>query len=146
MARTVNAAADMNVPAGTARRLWTDTSRWATFVDGFARVTEQTGDWPEVGSKVVWESGPAGRGQVTERVVDASDDYFATDVFEDRMSGRQSVWFQDGQVIMELEYELASRSPFRGITDFFFIRRALSDALMRTVTRFSTEAAEEAAL
>ena len=50
--------------------LWTDPSRWATFVEGFARVLERDEDWPAEGAKVVWESMPDGRGRVTEKVVE----------------------------------------------------------------------------
>jgi hypothetical protein len=47
---------------------------------------------------------------------------------------------------MQLDYELQQGGPLRAITDALFIRRALSDALVRTLRRFSTEAAEEATL
>jgi hypothetical protein len=142
--RTVSAAADLTLPPQPALRLWTDLSRWPTFVDGFARVLEVAGEWPEPGSKLVWESIPAGRGRVTERVVERTDDTFVTEVFEDRLTGTQSLWFSAGEVLMQLEYELQQGGIFRGLTDALFIRRALSDALVRTLRRFSTEAAEEA--
>lgn len=142
----VAAAADVNLPPTAARRLWTDLSRWPSFVDGFGNVLETTGDWPEPGSKVVWQSGPAGRGRVTERVVECTDEIFVTDVFEDQLAGTQSLWFSVGEVVMELDYQLQKGGPLRGMTDVLFIRRALSDALARTLRRFSTEAAEEASL
>jgi len=47
---------------------------------------------------------------------------------------------------IEYDYELAKGGPLRGVTDVLFIRRAQSDALVRTLRRFATEAAEEAAL
>src|SRR3954471_20047764 len=72
--------------------LWTDPLRWATFVDGFARVTRVDEGWPQEGAKLVWESVPTGRGTVTERVT-ASErpTRFATQVFEERLAGTQSV-------------------------------------------------------
>ena len=142
----VSAAADVNLPPVAARRLWTDLARWPTFVDGFSNVISVSDDWPEPGSKVVWESGPAGRGRVTERVVECTDDVFVTDVFEDQLAGTQSLWFSVGEVVMELDYQLQKGGPLRAITDAIFIRRALSDALARTLRRFSTEAAEETSL
>jgi hypothetical protein len=144
--RTVSVVADVDLPPQPALRLWTDTSRWPTFVDGFSRVVQIDANWPEPGSKVVWESGAAGRGRVTERVLELTDTTFETQVFEQQLSGRQMLQFDVGEVVMELEYELQKGGPLRGLTDALFIRRALSDMLARTLRRFSTEAAEEAAL
>jgi hypothetical protein len=144
--RTVQVAHELPLPPRPARELWTNTDRWATFVDGFARVVELDPAWPEPGSKVVWESIPTGRGRVTERVVELSDEAFVTEVFEDQLAGTQSLFFGVGEVAMRLEYELQSGGPLRGLTDALFIRRALTDMLRRTLRRFSTEAAEEASL
>jgi hypothetical protein len=144
--RAVTASDELALPPLPARELWTDTSRWATFIDGFGRIVEQDPAWPEPGSKLVWESVPAGRGRVTERVVELRDDLFVTEVFEERLAGTQSLSFGVGEVAMQLEYELQQGGFFQGITDALFIRRALTDALKRTVRRFSTEAAEEATL
>ena len=54
--------------ASEAEALWYDTSRWPTFVDGFAHVVKKEGDWPAAPSTLVWQSTPAGRGRVLERV------------------------------------------------------------------------------
>jgi hypothetical protein len=138
------------LPAASAQRLWTDTSRWPTFVDGFARVIEIDPEWPEPGSKVVWESGPAGRGRVTERIREVTPEAIVTAVFEDQLTGIQTVNFDpEGEgtyVTIELVYELQTGGPLRWLTDILFIRRALTDALRRTLRRFSTEAADEASL
>lgn len=143
---TVTAAADVALAPIAARRLWTDLDRWPTFVDGFGRVLQVSPDWPEPGSKVVWQSNPAGRGRVTERVVECTDEVFVTDVFEEQLAGTQSLWFAVGEAVMELDYELQKGGPLSALTDALFIRRALSDALARTLRRFATEAAEEATL
>jgi hypothetical protein len=135
--------APIDLPPRGARELWTNTSRWPTFVDGFGHVLELDDAWPQPGSKIVWQSIPAGRGRVTERVVECSDDAFVTDVYEERLSGRQSVRFDVGEVAMELDYDLAAGGPLSAVTDWLFIRRALEDALRRTLMRFSAEAAEE---
>ena len=58
--------------AGTvheAETCWYEVSRWPDWVDGLDRVIEVSGDWPRQGATVTWESGPAGRGRVIERVV-----------------------------------------------------------------------------
>ena len=67
------------------------------------------------------------------------------------MSGTQQVSFgraEDGRTRVELrlDYELAQAGPLRAVADVLFIRRALTQALDRTLARFATEAAEEAAL
>jgi hypothetical protein len=126
--------------------LWTELSRWPTFVDGFGHVVEVSGDWPQPGSKLIWESTPAGRGRVTERVLEHDDRQFVTEVFEDQLHGRQALFFSEGRVVMELDYELTGGGPLRALTDLLFIRRALTMALERTLRRFSTEAADEATL
>jgi uncharacterized membrane protein len=134
-----------------AYELWTDLSRWPTFVDGYARPKRVDEAWPEEGAKLVWESTPDGRGLVTERVVESMPGIrVVTDVFEERCTGTQTVSFEpdeDGSLVeIELDYELSKGGPLRGVTDVLFIRRAQSDALVRTLRRFATEAAEEAAL
>ena len=83
---------------------------------------------------------------MTERVVEHAGDRFVTAVYEERLTGRQSVFFTVGEAAMQLDYELAGGGPLRGLTDLLFIRRALEDMLRRTLRRFSTEAAEEASL
>ena len=134
-----------------AQQLWVDTSRWATFIDGFGHVVDVDDEWPAPGSKLVWESGPAGRGRVTERVRESSGEgIFSTDVYDDQMTAIQTVRFEpapDGaDVILSLDYALTKGGPLRGLTDVLFIRRSLAMALERTLRRFSTEAQEEATL
>ena len=131
--------------------LWSDVGRWSTFVDGFARAKSLDETWPASGAKLVWESTPDGRGMVTERVVESIPAArLVTEVFEERYAGTQTVSFEpdeEGAVVeIELDYELAKGGPLRGVTDVLFIRRAQSDALVRTLRRFATEAAEEATL
>jgi polyketide cyclase/dehydrase/lipid transport protein len=142
----VRASAEHGAPVGLAARLWTDTGRWATFIDGFVEVLEQDQDWPEPGAKLVWRSGPAGRGRVTERVLERSEQHFVTEVFEEQLHGRQTVWFEPGSVVMELDYELPKRGVLQKLTDVLFIRRAVAMALDRTLTRFAREAEDEATL
>lgn len=146
MMPTVRAAGDLPAPVPLAVRLWTDVSRWPTFVDGFSHLEQVDERWPEPGSKVVWQSTPAGRGRVTERVLERDDRHVVTEVFDEQMHGRQAVFFESERVLMQLDYELAKPGPFSRITDVLFIRRALAMALERTLRRFSTEAGDEANL
>jgi hypothetical protein len=133
-----------------ARRLWVDTGRWPTFVDGFGHVLEIDDDWPEPGAKVVWQSGPAGRGRVTERLRTLTENSVISEVFDSQMHAIQAIRFEPAEdgcdVFLSLDYELQTGGPLRKLTDVLFIRRSLAMALERTLTRFSREAADEATL
>jgi hypothetical protein len=148
--RTARAEAEVPLAPEAALRLWTDVSRWSTFVEGFARVIEVDPGWPGEGSRVIWESIPSGRGRVTEKVIESAPGQFATMVFEDRLSGRQALRAIESEggarVELALEYTLTSYGPFGPLADAIFIRRALRDSLRRTIQRFEVEAAEEAGL
>jgi Polyketide cyclase / dehydrase and lipid transport len=134
-----SAWAQVEVPLApeAALALWTDVSRWPSFVEGFARPVEVGAGWPHEGSRVMWESIPGGRGKVTEQVIESGVGRFATRVFEQALHGVQTLRFAESsegtRVRIELEYEL-------------FIRRALRDSLRRTLRRFAVEAQEDAGL
>jgi len=147
--RTVKAAAVVPLTPEPARALWTDLHRWPSFVEGFGDVAEVRGRWPERGATVVWQSTPSGRGRVTEEVTDDSPQRFATRVSEDALHGEQSARFAaaeegDTRVDLKIEYELSRGGAFQAVSDVLFIRRALRDALKRTLRRYALEAAEEA--
>ncbi len=148
MARAVEVLADVELEPEPAAELWRDVRRWPGFVEGMQRLEEQGSDWPAEGSKVVWVSGPGGRGRVTEKVASSEPARFCTRVFEDRLSGTQTASFQvregGGSVLrLSLEYDLVGDGPLKGVTDLLFIRRALRDSLRRTARRFAVEAAED---
>jgi Polyketide cyclase / dehydrase and lipid transport len=149
--RSASAQTDVVLTPEAALRLWTDTDRWATFVEGFARTLERSPEWPAAGSRVVWESTPAGRGRVTEKVVEREGpDRFVTQVFEERLHGTQTFRVVESEggsrAELALDYELAKYGPLSAIADAIFIRRAIRDSLRRTLRRFSVEAEEEAGL
>ena len=148
--RRASAQAAVPLPPEEALQLWKDVDRWPTFVEGFARSLELAPEWPGVGARVVWESNPEGRGRVTETVTEDAPDRFSTQVFEDALMGTQTLRAvaagEGSSVELSLEYELANYGPLRGVADAIFIRRALRDALRRTLFRFGIEAEEEAQL
>ena len=77
-----------------AETVWYDTASWPNWVDGLDRVLEVDTAWPQLGASVVWESGPAGRGRVVERVVAHEPLRGQTvEVQDDSIRGRQSVAF-----------------------------------------------------
>src|SRR3712207_5132211 len=136
MSRVVRSVELPSVSATEAYELWVDTSRWPTFVDGFKHVDRRDPSWPQEGAKLAWRSGPSGRGTVTERVTtNEPGERFATTVLEERITGTQTVVFADGEVAMELEYELQRKGVVGRVTDLLFIRRAQAEALQRTLTR-----------
>ena len=74
-----------------------------------------------------------------------------TQVLEERTIGTQTVAFEPAEeggttVAIELDYRLQKGGPLSAVVDVLFIRRAQRDALTRTLRRFATEAAEQAAL
>jgi Polyketide cyclase / dehydrase and lipid transport len=142
---------DLVLTPEAALRLWTDVDRWATFVEGFARTLERSPEWPAAGSRLVWESTPAGRGRVTEKVMEGEGpDRFATIVFEERLNGTQTFRVVESEAgsraELSLEYQLTKYGPLSAVADVLFIRRAIRDSLRRTLIRFSVEAEEEAGL
>jgi hypothetical protein len=140
---------EVRIPAreAEAEALWYDTSRWASFVDGFARVVSVDEGWPREGA-IAWDSRPGGRGRVLERVTGyAAGDGQVADVEDDKLSGRQRVRFRagDGGVVvgLELDYQLKRRPPGHQLVDVLFIRKALRDSLARTLRRFAIELTSE---
>jgi Polyketide cyclase / dehydrase and lipid transport len=148
--RTARAAVEVVLAPEAALALWADLSRWPTFVEGFARLVESDPGWPAPDSRVVWESVPAGRGRVTEKVVERREDRLSTMVFDERLAGRQTVLVAPSPpgatVELSLEYALTRYGPLGPLADALFIRRAIRDSLRRTLFRFSVEAEEEAGL
>src|SRR5438874_59655 len=92
--RTVSAAASFRGTVHDAETCWYDVRRWPSWVDGMAQVDEVVGEWPNPGAVVHWESGPAGRGSVTEKVLEYEPLTGQTMLVEDdSISGRQRVAF-----------------------------------------------------
>lgn len=148
--RTAQARALVPLTPPHALALWSDVGRWPSFVEGFTRRVELTPDWPAKGARVVWQSTPDGRGRVTETVVENDADRFSTQVFEEALMGTQTLRAVPAtggsEIELTLEYKLAKYGPLGGLADAIFIRRALRDALRRTLFRFAIEAEEELSL
>jgi hypothetical protein len=130
-----------------AETCWYDHTGWPAWVDGLERVLEVDPPWPEQGGRIVWESGPAGRGHVTEKVAAHSPLGGQTvDVDDDSILGRQSVSFtpadENVEVQLKLEYEIKRRSLFTPLVDWLFIRRAMETSLRTTLGRFGVELAD----
>jgi hypothetical protein len=135
--------------AGTvteAERCWYEPRRWPRWLDGCERVISIDPDWPRAGSGVTWESGPAGRGRVSERVLEHEPLRGMTvEVADASIRGRQTVAFiPDGDEVsveLALSYRLERRSPVSPLVDVLFIRRAMASSLQSTLHRFGVELA-----
>lgn len=146
-----SAVRHVELDPGRAWALWTDVGRWPSFVEGFARMVERAPEWPDEGARVVWASTASGRGEVTEEVAASEPGIaFKTQLQEEALRGTQQVTFaraDDGRTRVELrlDYRLARQGPLQAVADVLFIRRALHQALERTLGRFAAEAADETA-
>ncbi len=130
-----------------AQTLWEDTARWTTWVDGLDRVAEVSAGWPARGAHVRWESGPAGRGEVTERVSDREPLVsLSTEVSDETLQGTQRVSFEPvGEdtvlVTLSLDYRIRRRTLLTPLIDVLFVRRAMRASLLATLERFGGELA-----
>jgi hypothetical protein len=124
--------------------LWLDLDRWSSFVDGYGALARREGDWPQAGSRVVWDSLRNGRGRVVEQVTDFEPGVTHLVRVEDpQLHGTQRARFTayDGgcEISLELDYELKRPGLGGRLTDILFVRRSLGDALGRTLRRFAVE-------
>ncbi len=131
--------------------LWLDLGRWSAFVDGFGTIARREGDWPQADARIVWDSLRNGRGRVVEQVTDFEPGVTQLVRVEDpRLRGTQRVRFtafQGGcEISLELDYELKAPGIGGRLTDILFVRRALADAMRRTLRRFAVELEADRAL
>ena len=126
-----------------------DPAGWPAWVDGFARVESDMG-YPEVGGTLRWSSTPAGRGTVTERVVEHESRRLHRVEYEDpETTGQLSVTFaiegEGTMVTQELDYRVRDRGVFAKVTDRLFIRSQMRGSLSRSLARLRLEVEEVAA-
>jgi Polyketide cyclase / dehydrase and lipid transport len=134
--------------------LYFDAETWPAWVDGFARVEAAAG-YPDRDGTLRWRSTPAGRGEVTERVVaheprtrhrvafsdpESEGELETTFAIEASPDGEQGV-----TVRQELTYRLREAGPLTRLTDVFFIRPQVTRSVRRSLERLRTEVEELAA-
>jgi uncharacterized protein YndB with AHSA1/START domain len=122
---------------------------WPAWVDGFGRVESSSG-YPGKGGSLRWQSIPAGRGKVTERVLEHEPRRAHRVAFEDSDTvGELTVTFAiEGEgtlVTQDFDYTLRNRGPFAKVTDLLFIRSQMRGSLGRSLGRLKLEAEEVAA-
>jgi uncharacterized protein YndB with AHSA1/START domain len=122
--------------------------RWPSWVDGFEAVESSQG-YPEKGGTLRWRSNPAGRGTVSERVLEHEPRHhhrvaFSDDASEGELLTTFSMQRQSVLVRQELSYEPKEEGPLHRLTDRFFVRPRLRESLARSLKRLSIEAADRA--
>jgi len=129
-------------PISAAEELWYDLGRRASFVEGFGHVVKVDGRWPQAGSRVLWDSPPAGRGRVIETVDAFAARAGQTVHFEDeQLRGSQTTAFAPAgasgvRITVTEEWTLKAGNP---LTDWLLVRRARGEALRRTLVRYRIE-------
>lgn len=144
----VSAAIDIAAPLADVWAFYFEPRSWPSWVDGFSALTTAPG-YPERGGALQWRSTPAGRGVVSERVLEHeprrchrisfNDDYASgeqTSRFEIVTGGGDS---HRTSVAVELTYSLRSPGVLGPITDPLFVRPQMRRSLARTLERLRAE-------
>jgi Polyketide cyclase / dehydrase and lipid transport len=129
---------------------------WAAWVDGFGGVDASEG-YPEAGGTLRWHSTPAGRGEVTERVVEHEPRRLHRVEFSDPEStGTMATTFeiaaQAGEgggagatrVTQEMSYRPRRSGPLGPLTDILFVRSQVQRSLARSLERLRREVEDAA--
>lgn len=146
--REVGAEIEIDAPLADVWAVYFDPAGWRRWVDGFARITAGDG-YPERGGTLSWESTPAGRGRVTERVIEHEPRRLHRVEYSDPgSSGQLETRFEmvpagervrRTRVSQKLSYELREAGPFGAITDVLFIRSQMRGSLERTLAELRLE-------
>ena len=127
---------------------------WAAWVDGFGGVDDDEG-YPEAGGTLRWHSTPAGRGEVTERVLEHEPRRLHAVEFSDPEStGTLTTTFElvgdvEGKtgggtrVTQEMDYRAHGRGPLGPLTDILFVRSQVQRSLARSLERLRHEIEEQ---
>lgn len=139
----VASEAEIAAPAAAVWDLYFDPERWPDWVDQFAAVEASDG-YPEEGGVLVWRSGRAGRGEVTERVIEHQPRRlhrisFADPETEGELATTFSVIEDGTQVRQELDYRIRRSGIFVRISDLLFVRSQMRASLARSLALLRAE-------
>jgi uncharacterized protein YndB with AHSA1/START domain len=123
--------------------LYFDPASWPEWVDQYARVVESDG-YPEANGTLRWRSGKAGRGEVTERVLEHEPRHRHRIAFSDPDSeGELITVFTpiDGgtRCRQEMTYNLRQTGLFARAADLFFVRSQMQASLERSLLALRAE-------
>jgi uncharacterized membrane protein len=116
---------------------------WPAWVDGFGSVETSDG-YPEEGGSLRWRSIPAGRGEVTEHVLEHEARRLHRIAFRDPESAGElrttfAIEGEGTRVTQQLDYRLPKGGAFSWLTDRLFIRSQMRGSLRRSLTRLKLE-------
>jgi len=120
-----------------------DQSGWRRWVEGFASVESESG-YPERGGTLRWRSNPAGRGVVTERVLDHEPRRRHRISFSDPESeGELETTFEirgeSVSVTQRTAYKVLHPGILGPLTDYLFVRRQVAGSLARSLNHLKHE-------
>ena len=127
-----------------------DPRGWGAWVDGFQAAIEADG-YPEAGGLLRWRSIPAGRGEVTERVLEHEPRRrhliaFSDPAMEGELETRFEIEGQGTRVSQRLDYRLLDRGPIARLGAVLFVRSQVRQSVQRSLLAFRRAAEEAAAL
>lgn len=144
----VGGQVEIAAPLADVWELYFDAESWPSWVDGFARVSARDG-YPAKGGTLVWESTPAGRGRVSERVLAHEPRRLQRISYSDPGSvGELETSFEmmpagdEGRktlVSQSQRYQLHEGGPLAALTDRLFIRSQMRDSLQRSLAGLRAE-------
>ena len=124
--------------------LYFEPRAWGEWVDSFGSVIEIDG-YPDAGGTLRWKSVPAGRGEVTEKVLEHEPRRKHRIEFSDpSLAGEMTVSFQiEGEgtkIVAAMDYRLLDKSVFARLGALLFLKAQLRGTLRRSLDAFVREA------
>jgi hypothetical protein len=139
--KLVRAVVVVEAPGIEAEQLWYDSSRWASWLDGFSHLVTLDDGWPVDGRRVY--DGP--RGRVLEKILrsTAGSGYSAT-IEDSRMTGVVNVRFETDNVRTRITVEL-DVEPKEKLApgQRWWLRRKLREEWQRSLRRLGYELAAD---
>ena len=140
---TVGAEVEITAAPAAVWDLYFDHDRLLELVDQFAFVVDST-DYPEVGGTLVWRSGRAGRGEVTETVTEHEPRSRHRISFSDpETEGELLTVFEPTEhgtrCRQEMTYNLRNAGFFARAADVFFVRSQMGASLERSLIALRAE-------
>lgn len=143
---TATASAVVRASLAEAWDHYFDPRGWPAWVDGFGAVEAAEG-YPGEGGTLTWRSVSAGRGRVSEQVLEHQPRQRHRIAFNDPESRGElltemAVEGEGTHVVLTIRYSLARGGPFAALTDVLFVRPQVRRSLERTLARFAREIEE----
>jgi len=113
---------------------------WRTWVDGFGAVVANDG-YPEKGGSLRWRATPAGRGEVSERVLEHEHRRrhlvsFADPTMEGELETRFAIAGEGTRVVQALTYQVVARGPIARIGAVLFVNGQIRASMERSLLGF----------